>query len=455
VIDYNALLFSKRFSALRIEAFSFLDTIDSADSSNSLSQSPSVIQRLRRLCTQTFGDSGSDDSPTANELASFILSLHSGTNYAKQKGKYIEGWLYERETTEQSTHPLLAEHHASRFDGCNHILELCTGSAGDTLALSKTVKYVTTLESNPKSAGLAKYNLSISGITNVEVINLTAEEYYNKGLSTTIDGIWSDPARRSNDRRMSGSPENYLPSLPFIMKLPVAGVRGIKVSPILNLTSSQLATGTTNNQSWVREWIGFESECREQILWNTVKDNVSDGTTTLINPKYDKQTWSSGINSDSIQSRYRHSSHQSFSDILEHFESVKNTDLIVTEPHNALIRSGNLYEFYQENDIEFLEDDVAYGLYKSDETKPLLRTPFLTLFRIEDVLPFSLRTLQDEITRRNWNSRTELKKRGIALVPDELFAQLSFPVSNDYGTVIITRIADKPIMFLCRRIKPT
>lgn len=452
MIDYLTLLLSKRFDVLRTEAFSFLDEVSVIDSTTDIATSPSVIKQLRKICTQTFGDSGSEDSHISQELASFLLSLYSGTKYAKIKGKYIEGWLYQRETTEQSTHPLLAKHHASRFNGCNHVLELCTGSAGDTLALSRIAKHVTTLESNPKSAGLAMYNLSISGITNVEVTNLTAEEYCKQGLAVSIDGLWSDPARRSNDRRMSGSPENYMPALPFIMKIPIVGVRGIKVSPILNLTSAQLNTGVIHNQSWVREWIGFESECREQILWNTVKNNPNtfcDGTTTLINPKTEKQTWSPSATTE-LKAQDMSFVRQGFDDVLDYSQQIT---MLITEPHNALIRSGNLYEFYKENNIELIEDGVAYGLYKSNLTKPLLNTPFLTLFRVESVLPFSQRTLQDEITKRNWNSRTELKKRGIALAPDELFTRLTFPASNDFGTVIITRIADKPMMFLCRRLK--
>ena len=188
---------------------------------------------------------------------------------ARQKAKALGEWciegLFTGASLEQSTHPLIATHHASRFRGCSHILEIGGGAGFDTAALAKVAEKVTSIEIDPELSEMARWNLSLQGINNVEFISCAAENFLPAIEALNINGIFCDPSRRLPGGERTKDPEKWSPKLSYFRNLPSTKVLGVKVSPGVDI----------DDVYWSKEWIGFDGECKEQILWKSDTKNYS------------------------------------------------------------------------------------------------------------------------------------------------------------------------------------
>ncbi|MBK9248922.1 MAG: hypothetical protein IPM69_12610 [Ignavibacteria bacterium] len=236
-------------------------------------------------------------------------------------------------------------------------------------------------------------------------------------LTEKFDSLWADPSRReTHGKRMSVNADDYQPPLKWVMSQQVKGVQGIKISPAITFDSLPIG--------WVREWIGFHRECKEQILWKNT--DVIDGTVTLV----DK-----GIAWSPKQKRE--------ADLLT-IESAK----YLVEPHPALIRSGYLGEFYREHSLQVLDRSIAYGV-SVHEPKT---SEFLTTFSAIESFPFNTKSLQHRLNDLKWNKETEIKKRGFPELPDEVRKRLKFAQSDERGVIFLTQAQGKKMVILAKRL---
>ncbi len=81
-------------------------------------------------------------------------------------------------------------------------LDLTMGLGVDSYYLSKSFERVTSLERFDVYAQIGKYNLSLLGAENIDVINTTAQEYLDS-CSQRFDMVYVDPARREDGGRSS------------------------------------------------------------------------------------------------------------------------------------------------------------------------------------------------------------------------------------------------------------
>ena len=216
--------------------------------------------------------------------------------------------LFTRRSLEQATHPSISLHHAAHFNGVNHLIEIGSGAGFDTAALSKAANEVTTLEPDPVLAKMTSYNLALQGIDNVLVLNSSLEDLLSSIEFNKYDGLWADPSRRTKNHERIYNPEQYSPPLSKIIELPIHGVTGIKVSPGVDCEWYL--------PDWKREWIGFDWECREQVLWKGA--NVRDGSVSLVDLNIE---WVPG-------------KEQNHKDVIEELELAGH---YLIEPHPALI----------------------------------------------------------------------------------------------------------------------
>ncbi len=379
------------------------------------SLSPSTITRLRT----EFPEITHDDFREAIDIA-------GGTLHARQSGKFSDtfsDWLFTKQTFEQSTSDIIAKHHASRFSSAHSVLEICTGSGIDTTAFSAAGKTITTIEANHTIALLAKRNFKHNRVQSATLLEGIAENILIPDFDfKSYDGLWADPSRRQADgKRMSTRGDEYEPDLEWIMSIPIEGVSGIKISPAL--TMEHLPDG------WVREWIGYKSECREQILWRNV--DFEDGLVTLV----DKQISWQPTAKNSISPL----------DIIHHLDTAQ----FLVEPHSCLIRCGYLAEFYHNLGIGLFDHRIGYGIAS--------RMPdvssFLSVFEVIEYFPFNYKHLQKRISELNWNKETEIKKRGFPELPDEVRKKLRFALSDKKGVIILSQKEKQKLVFLAKRIR--
>lgn len=337
---------------------------------------------------------------------------------AEKTGKLpANKWLFTRETYEQSTAPKIAAHHAARFAGCTSVVEICTGAGSDTLALSAEVEKVITLEADDYTAALATTNFGANKAENIEVITTKAEDFISAG-EANFDGMWADPARRIASKRVY-SPNDYQPALRWLLNLNIAPRCGIKISPAITLEN--LPDG------WVREWVGFNGECREQVLWRGMA--IENGTVTLVDAS---DSWA--------PENQRPATIPIATEIT--------VGGFILEPHAALIRSGFLSSWFAERSVELLDSTIAYG-YSTHKPED---SCFVANFKVISVIPFSYKRLQNLVEQFSFTNRTEIKKRGFPEEPEIVRSKLRFSDTGIPGVIILTRHRNSRIAILCRRV---
>jgi SAM-dependent methyltransferase len=360
------------------------------------------------------------------EIASSALDIVLCRQKALSMGDWTQNGFFTRQSLEQSTAPVVAKHHAERFRGCQHILEICTGVGFDTAALARTAARVTTIEANERLAAMALQNIAVQGLANVEVFCGLAENVCAALDLSVFDGLWADPSRRDEQGRRIHTPDDYAPSLRWLQSLNVRGVRGVKIAPAVNCESYHL----TN--SWAREWIGFGDECREQVLWSGV-EGLIDGTATLLN--------SVGVVEQMLppQNAAIPSLWNGDADVL--------AGRFLVEPHGALIRTGYLGTFFAAQSWMLLDEQIAYGI--AAEKPP--QSAWYEAFEILEALPFQYARLKERLTAHGWGNGTEIKKRGFPETPDEVRRKLKLPSGGEAGVVICTRKGNRHWALLARR----
>jgi hypothetical protein len=343
------------------------------------------------------------------ERARLLIELATGTMRAERLGKRRHLWLFTNQMAEQSTHPDIATYHAQAFSGCEHVLEICTGAALDTLALSRVAARVTTYEADALIHACSAGNLRRSGARNVTCIN----ERWTGTASLSADGVWADPSRREQQQRKRTAAE-YEPSLSTI---PAAPIVGIKVGPgdIVD------ATG------YASEYIGFGKECRERILW---KGNGRSGTAVVIIGSQHAVTYA-GYEGTRVR-------------------EVTDTGVrFIIEPHNALIASGLLTQFFEEHNISTLDPRIGYG---TTEHEPPA-SPWYTVYKIvhmEDGA--SERRMQERIYELGWGPDTVIKKRGWDKDPEVVRSRLTFVEGGHPGVIIVARVGDGHVTLWTQRV---
>ncbi len=358
----------------------------------------------------------------APTMLSEITEILLGRQKALEQGIGPQQGFFTRQSVEQASRPSVAERHARYFQGSSHVLEICSGIGVDSVALARVAKQVTCIELSPQLTEYAERNLALQGINNVTVLQGAAEDIVPTLDLGTYDGLWADPSRRQSDGRRIQDMQQYKPALGMVMAIPLRGVRGIKVSPAAQLDEC-VAEG------WAREVIGFAEGCIEQTLWSGA--DVSDGTVYLADRDF---CWTP----------------------LDREAAPSNGKLEVgaflIEPHAALIRSGYLACFYAEQKIQLLEEEFAWGI---TAIKPHA-SPLQRVFKILEVMPFSVKKLATRLKELQWNNRTEIKKRAFPHEdPEELRPRLKLrPPSSDfplYGVVLMCTLRGQPLCILASR----
>jgi tRNA G46 methylase TrmB len=365
---------------------------------------------------------------TSPNLAAQALDLTLLREKAASFGVWTQHGFFTRQSLEQATTPVIALHHAQRFAGCKHVVEICTGAGFDTAALAQCVGYsggrVTTIEANAELAAMAQQNLAAQNIHNVEVVCGLAEDILQTLDTRHFDGLWCDPSRRDERGRRIANPNDYAPSLEWLQRLSErlngSGVAGIKISPAANLEY---------DADWQREWIGYGNECREQTLWRRVQ--LVDGSASLPDVALQWSPPTQRINAHVWNKPLQ---------ILE--------GQYLVEPHGCLIRGGYLSDFFAERNILLLDEHIAYGTALHEPTK----SAWYQTFRIVETFDFHRARLRERVAARGWGNSVEIKKRGFPETPDEIRKWLKLPSSKNTGTLIITRVGVGHLVMLAERM---
>lgn len=327
------------------------------------------------------------------ELVSLALTQSRLRQKATEKfGDFASSMFFTAAGLEQSTRLSVGVHHAARLReaGATHVVDLGCGIGADSLAMAGLGLRVTSIETDPETAGAAAANLAPFPEASV----LTGD-----GLEISLDdigadAIWLDPARRDSAGRRLKNPEEWSPKLSAALDIASRySAAGIKVAP-------GISHGFCPHDSHV-QWISHDGDLLEAVVWLGAAAPTA-GRSALILRGEQTFTFDSGA-------RWAN----------EDLAPVPPAELgeYICEPDPAIIRSGGIARLCADYGLSPVSANIAY-LSGNCPT-----TALVTRFKVREVLPLEVKALKKALKNAGV-TRLEIKKRGTDTDPEALRRKL-------------------------------
>jgi hypothetical protein len=325
-------------------------------------------------------------------------------------GPFAERMLFTEAGLEQATRLRVAALHAGRFRsaGLTRIADLGSGIGADALALAGIELEVTAVERDEVTAAIAAYNLAPFPTATVVNDDATAVDLAG------FDGVYLDPARRSNDRRLS-NPADWSPSLDFAFGLGLP--TGVKLGP--GIDRDLIPVG------WEAQWVSVDHEVVELGVWSGPLARPGIGRAALVIGAHGSAELTAGSDSED--------------------QPAGDLGAYLYEPDGAVIRARLIGDLARQLDARMLHHQIAY--LTADEA---LQSPFATCFRVVETFSLDERTLKRELKARGIGT-IEIKKRGVDIDPASFRKKLS-PSGPNSATLILTRLGERRVALLAERV---
>ncbi len=310
--------------------------------------------------------------------------------------------LFTRDGLEQASDPLVRHYRSQAMRGLQ-VVDACCGIGADSLAMARAGAAVTGLDIDPVRIAIAQYNATALN-TNVSFAVADVRE-----TMPATDRIFFDPARRTTDGRRIHDIERYQPPLSLLREWHVPVIA--KLSPGINL--EHLA-----NYHAGLEFISVHGALKEAVLW---RGTDFTGTKATL------------LTGDGV--------HHWQADRPTYVETTAPRAWLV-EPDPAILRAGLVQDVAAVHHGTLLDETIAYFTTDTQPDSVWLRT-----WQILDWMPFNLKKLRAYLRHHNIGHVT-IKKRGFAMMPDELIPKLKLKGSES-RTLVTTRHHGQPIVIVC------
>lgn len=292
---------------------------------------------------------------------------------------------------------------AKDFSG-NLCVDLTCGLGADSFHFSKKFNKVISIERDELLCKVAHHNFSKLNAQNIEVLNISAEEFLLNYKGDKIDMIYIDPARRDQNKKVflleDCSPDmNAI--LPLAMKLTSKLV--VKLSPMFDTDAAY---------NFFKEWggvnvcsVSYDRECKEVLVIIDNQKTTNTSCSTIIK------------NEQSIKSyTYNYTKEQ-------HYSTPK------AEEHKYLYMPN--VAFYKNRTVNALMQQTynCNNYYLSSPNSPLLTNSLIENFEgesyiIEQILPYKPKELKKlfkthggkaQILKKDFPDKTETIKKELSI----------------------------------------
>ena len=363
---------------------------------------PPYDEKLAMVLSERLRREGIDPVLTAAALTQSRLRARARAKF----GEFADGMLFTRVGLEQATRFTVAARHAARYSraGCTRVADLTSGIGGDAMAFAALGLPVLATDLDELTAAIATVNLRHFSEAVVRHANGLELDLAAEG----IDGVFADPARRSVGGRRAHDPSAYSPPLDDVLSVRArVSALGVKVGPAI--AHSDLPPEAE------AEWVSVDGDVVEAGLWFGPLAPDGPGRTALV------------LHGDSATTL------RTPLDGLPVAE-VGVIGSYLYEPDGAVIRAGLVTVVAEQVQGRLLDRTIAY--VTSDL---LVDGPTARAYRVLDVMPFGLKRLRTALRERKVG-RVTIKKRGTAVVPEQLRAQLDLRGDTE-ATIVLTRVA--------------
>ncbi|MEV4274762.1 class I SAM-dependent methyltransferase [Actinoplanes xinjiangensis] len=343
------------------------------------------------------------------ELSAAALTQASLRGRAAMKfGPDAAGMFFTRAGLEQATRAVVADRRAARLAaaGVRTLADLGCGLGSDALAAARHGITVYAVDADPVTAAMAAANAEAAGLADritvacADATTVPVERY---------DAVFADPARRQVGRGRVFDPKAYSPPWDFIAGLPARTPRTVlKLAP--GIDHALLPPDAEG------EWVSVGGDLVEAAFWCGPLAEVPRRA-TLLGP--DAGLVGAGNKS----------------------AEVGPVGAWIYDPDPAVVRSHLVAEFAASVGGRLADPEIAY-VYTDDPVD----TPFGRRLAVTEMLPFSLKRLR-ALLRERGVGVLEIRKRGSALVPDQLRKDLRLSGPNTAG-LVLTRVEGAPVALL-------
>ncbi|MCX6398005.1 MAG: SAM-dependent methyltransferase [Propionibacteriales bacterium] len=344
----------------------------------------------------------------AEHVAAALTQTDLRRRAAAKFGEDAAAMYFTPEGLEQATRAPVARHRAARLAAAQvgTAIDLGCGIGGDLIATAAAGITAAGIDLDPLRVEVARANLDALGLPGATSV-ADATEVDVSGF----DVAFADPARRTA-RGRTFSVDDWTPPWAFVVAL-LTGTACVKVAP--GIPHELVPEGVE------AEWVSDHGEVKEAALWSGPLATTRRRATVIGNGGLATLT-----DEDDLDPGAR---------------EVREVGEFLYEPDGAVIRAGLVTAVSAGVGGGLLDEHIAYVT----ADRPYL-TPFARSYRVVEELPFKEKQLRAALRERSIG-RLTIKKRGVAIVPEELRKRLAL-AGDAEGTIVLTRVAGKGVCLL-------
>ena len=251
-------------------------------------------------------------------------------------------------------------------------------------------------------------------------------------------GVWLDPGRRTPGRttaagatRRVTDPESFAPPWSFVTSLaPKVAALGVKLPP--GIAHRHLPDGSTRDAGSVEaQWVSVGGEAVECTVWwgSPAREGVVRSALVLGGAgKRRRAAWRLGERCGCGRAGDR---------------AAIWAGSWLHEADPAVVAAGLVRRLAAELAAQRVAKGPTYLVSPGPASSAFARS-----YAVEDVLPFQLKSLRAYLRQRGVG-RLTIKKRGVAVEPDQLRRQLR-PTGDAEATIAITRVGNQQTVLVLR-----
>ncbi|HET6561521.1 MAG TPA: class I SAM-dependent methyltransferase [Marmoricola sp.] len=323
-------------------------------------------------------------------------------------GEEADRMYFTKDGLEQATRHEVARHRAARLALARpgSVVDLGCGIGGDLVELARAGLTTAGVDLDPLRVAVARANLEALGLPGaVMVADVTALDL------SPFGAVFADPARRTARGRVFDV-DAYAPPWSFVESL-LTGTACVKVAPGIphDRVPSEVEA----------EWVSFRGDVKEAVLWSPVLA-TTERRATLVHP--------AGLATLTAEDDPGPA-------------PARPVGRYLLEPDGAVIRAGLVTAVAARVEGWLVDENIAY---LSCDTVPT--SSYARAFEVLEELPFHEKQLRAALRSRGVG-RLTIKKRGVAVVPEQLRKRLALRGDAE-ATVVLTRVAGRGTALLVR-----